>query len=41
MGSSDEHRRIAGEFTETVEGTAPAAWGAAAGDVFLGPIMWV
>ena len=26
MGSPDEHRRIAGEFTATVEGVAPAAW---------------
>jgi len=26
MSSADEHRRIAGEFTATVEGTAPAAW---------------
>ena len=27
MGSpADTHRRIAGEFTATVEGTAPAAW---------------
>ena len=26
MGSPDEHRRIAREFTATVEGTAPAAW---------------
>ena len=27
MGSpADEHRRIAGAFTATVEGTAPAAW---------------
>jgi uncharacterized protein (TIGR03086 family) len=26
MGSADEHRRIAGEFTATVEGTDPAAW---------------
>ena len=26
MGSPDEHRRIAGEFTATVEGTAPMAW---------------
>jgi uncharacterized protein (TIGR03086 family) len=26
MGSADEHRRIAGEFTATVEGTAPTAW---------------
>ena len=27
MGSpADEHRRIAGEFTATVEGAAPAAW---------------
>jgi uncharacterized protein (TIGR03086 family) len=26
MGVSGEHRRIAGEFTRTVEGTAPAAW---------------
>src|SRR5512143_1672209 len=25
-GSADEHRRIAGEFTRTVEGTDPAAW---------------
>jgi uncharacterized protein (TIGR03086 family) len=27
MDTADEHRRIAGEFTKTVEGTAPAAWG--------------
>jgi len=26
MSSADEHRRIAGEFTKTVEGTPPAAW---------------
>jgi uncharacterized protein (TIGR03086 family) len=26
MGAADDHRRIAGDFTETVEGTAPAAW---------------
>ena len=26
MGSADTHRRIAGEFTETVEGTLPVAW---------------
>ena len=26
MGISDEHRRIAGAFMATVEGTAPAAW---------------
>ena len=26
MGSPDEHRRIAAEFTSAVEGTAPAAW---------------
>ena len=26
MGYADEHRRIAGEFTKTVEGIAPAAW---------------
>ena len=26
MGGADEHRRVAGEFTRTVEGTAPAAW---------------
>jgi len=26
MDTADEHRRIAGEFTKTVEGTAPAAW---------------
>jgi len=24
--SADEHRRIAGEFTATVEATTPAAW---------------
>src|SRR5215212_4195845 len=27
MGIADDHRRIAGQFTVTVEGTAPAAWG--------------
>ncbi len=26
MTAADTHRRIAGEFTATVEGTAPAAW---------------
>lgn len=26
MSAADTHRRIAGEFTATVEGTAPAAW---------------
>ncbi|HKE75585.1 MAG TPA: TIGR03086 family metal-binding protein [Acidimicrobiales bacterium] len=26
MDEADTHRRIAGEFTRTVEGTAPAAW---------------
>jgi uncharacterized protein (TIGR03086 family) len=26
MSSADEHRRIAGEFTKTVENTAPTAW---------------
>jgi uncharacterized protein (TIGR03086 family) len=26
MDRADEHRRIAGDFTKTVEGTAPAAW---------------
>ena len=26
MGIADEHRRIAGEFTATVEGTARPAW---------------
>lgn len=26
MGVADEHRRIAGEFTKTVEGTPSAAW---------------
>ena len=26
MDRADEHRRIAGEFTKTVEGTAPEAW---------------
>jgi len=26
MSSADEHRRIAGQFTKTVEGTPPAAW---------------
>lgn len=26
MGSSDDHRRVASEFTATVEGTTPAAW---------------
>ena len=26
MGWADEHRRIAGEFTRTVEGTPPPAW---------------
>ena len=26
MSSADTHRRIAGEFTATVEGIAPAAW---------------
>jgi uncharacterized protein (TIGR03086 family) len=26
MGVADEHRRIAAEFTATVEGTAPEAW---------------
>jgi uncharacterized protein (TIGR03086 family) len=26
MGNSDEHRRIAREFTATVDGTAPEAW---------------
>jgi uncharacterized protein (TIGR03086 family) len=26
MDVPDEHRRFAGEFTKTVEGTAPAAW---------------
>jgi len=26
MDRADEHRRIAGEFTKTVEGIAPAAW---------------
>jgi len=26
MNSADEHRRIAGEFTKTVENTPPAAW---------------
>ena len=26
MGIADEHRRIAGEFTKTVEATPPAAW---------------
>jgi uncharacterized protein (TIGR03086 family) len=26
MDQADEHRRIAGEFTKTVEGTTPAAW---------------
>src|SRR5581483_11988004 len=30
MGVADEHRRVAGEFTKTVEGTAPAAWDAPA-----------
>ncbi len=30
MGSADEHRRIAGEFTATVEGVAPEAWDAPA-----------
>src|SRR4051794_41855516 len=25
-GAADEHRRIAGAFTTTVEGTAPEAW---------------
>jgi uncharacterized protein (TIGR03086 family) len=26
MGYSEEHRRIAGEFSKTVDGTPPAAW---------------
>lgn len=26
MGNADEHRRIAGDFTATVESTAPATW---------------
>jgi uncharacterized protein (TIGR03086 family) len=26
MSSADEHRRIAGQFTKTVESTPPAAW---------------
>jgi uncharacterized protein (TIGR03086 family) len=26
MGTADEHRRIAGQFTKTVEGTPTAAW---------------
>ena len=26
MGTPDEHRRIAGEFTATVEGISPEAW---------------
>src|SRR3954471_10257025 len=30
MGFPDEHRRIAGAFTTTVEGTTPEAWDAAA-----------
>ena len=25
-GAADEHRRIAGAFTTTVEGTAPESW---------------
>lgn len=36
MGSADEHRRVAGEFTATVEGTAPAAW-----DLPAPPEGWV
>jgi uncharacterized protein (TIGR03086 family) len=30
MGAADDHRQVAGEFTETVEGTAAAAWDAPA-----------
>lgn len=47
MGISDEHRRIAGEFTATVEGTPPTAWdnpappeGWAARDVVRHLVEW-
>jgi uncharacterized protein (TIGR03086 family) len=36
MSAADEHRRVAGEFTATVEGTAPSAW-----DLPAPPAGWV
>jgi hypothetical protein len=36
MSAAHEHRRIAGEFTATVEATAPAAW-----DNLAPPEGWV